>query len=175
MIIINIYELIVMILNINNQSNYLCNFEFKVAFTLAEVLITLLIVGIIASITIPAVIQNTNNAQHVTQLKKTYATLSQAFSLLKTENGGDISAVFSYPDSGSNSMNIFADKLNVIKKCGSGMGCWYTTPIKFLNGNIKYNNPDSTWNNQYGKAVLADGSILMMVRLGICNSNSGSG
>ena len=49
------------------------------AFTLAEVLITLGIIGIVAAMTLPSLITNYREKQRVSQLKKTYSTLQQAF------------------------------------------------------------------------------------------------
>ena len=51
----------------------------KVAFTLAEVLITLGIIGVVAALTLPTLIQNYQKQVYVNQLKKTYATLSEGF------------------------------------------------------------------------------------------------
>lgn len=48
-------------------------------FTLAEVLITLGIIGIVAALTLPSLITNYREKQRVTQLKKIYSTLQQAF------------------------------------------------------------------------------------------------
>ncbi len=45
---------------------------FKKGFTLAEVLITLGIIGIIAAMTIPTLLQNTDEAQLKTAWKKAY-------------------------------------------------------------------------------------------------------
>ncbi|MCM1339514.1 MAG: type II secretion system GspH family protein [Muribaculaceae bacterium] len=50
----------------------------KRAFTLAETLITLGIIGIVAAMTVPVLISNTNGAKYRSQLKKTYSTLNQA-------------------------------------------------------------------------------------------------
>lgn len=50
----------------------------KKGFTLAEVLITLGIIGVVAAMTIPTLITNTNGAKYRTQFKKTISTLSQA-------------------------------------------------------------------------------------------------
>ena len=47
-------------------------------FTLAEVLITLGIIGVVAAMTIPTLIQNTNSVKFATQFKKDISTLSQA-------------------------------------------------------------------------------------------------
>ena len=49
----------------------------KLAFTLAEVLITLGIIGIVAAMTIPTLIANTNGQKYRSQFKKTVSILSQ--------------------------------------------------------------------------------------------------
>ncbi len=49
----------------------------KEAFTLAEVLITLGIIGVVAAMTIPTLISNTNGAQFKTGFKKALSTLNQ--------------------------------------------------------------------------------------------------
>ena len=51
----------------------------RAAFTLAEVLITLGIIGVVAALTLPTLITNYREKQRVIQLKKTYSTLQQAF------------------------------------------------------------------------------------------------
>ena len=59
----------------------------KSAFTLAEVLITLGIIGVVAALTLPAVITKYQKKQTVTQLKKVYAILSQAIEHAKADYG----------------------------------------------------------------------------------------
>lgn len=59
-------------------------------FTLAEVLITLGIIGVVAALTIPTLIQNHKKKVTVTQLKSTYSILTQAVDSAKIEHG-DIS------------------------------------------------------------------------------------
>ena len=50
----------------------------KAAFTLAEVLITLGIIGVVAAMTIPVLFSNINNAKFRNQYKKAVSTLNQA-------------------------------------------------------------------------------------------------
>ncbi len=57
------------------------------AFTLAEVLITLAIIGIVAAITIPSLVQKYQEKARVTALKKFYATITQAVQMAIIEHG----------------------------------------------------------------------------------------
>lgn len=56
-------------------------------FTLAEILITLGVVGIVAALTIPTLIKSTQNAELKTAFKKAYSTLSQALAKTTSDNG----------------------------------------------------------------------------------------
>ena len=59
----------------------------KAAFTLAEVLITLGIIGVVAAMTLPTLIQNYQAKQRVTQLKKVSSVLNQAYLRVKEKYG----------------------------------------------------------------------------------------
>ena len=50
----------------------------KKGFTLAEVLITLAIIGVVATLTLPALMTNTSEQQYITGLKKGINTLAEA-------------------------------------------------------------------------------------------------
>ena len=91
-------------------------------FTLAEVLITLGIIGVVATMTIPTLIKNTQNAEYASAAKKAFSNLSNATNLIVNDNSGDLSNVFSY----SNVVDLYAEKMKVIKKCSNSRteGCW---------------------------------------------------
>lgn len=57
------------------------------AFTLAEVLLTLGIIGVIAAMTLPALIQNNKNKEVEVKLKKIYSVMNQAILLSEKDNG----------------------------------------------------------------------------------------
>lgn len=96
-------------------------------FTLAEVLITLGIIGIVAAMTIPVLMQKTTAAQKVTALKETFSILSQAHTQAVSDNGSpetwDISTLGT--DTGAlNTLAIYTPYLKLTKDCGLGAGCW---------------------------------------------------
>lgn len=51
------------------------------AFTLAEVLVTLGIIGVVSAMTVPTLMQNYQRKSYVTQLHKVYNEIQQAFNL----------------------------------------------------------------------------------------------
>ncbi len=57
------------------------------AFTLAEVLITLAIIGVVAALTIPTVVTNYRKKMYVTQLKKSYSSFNSAFKTMMAKEG----------------------------------------------------------------------------------------
>ena len=59
----------------------------RAAFTLAEVLITLGVIGVVAAITMPSLIQNHQKKEIVTRLKQTYSIISQAMTMAQAANG----------------------------------------------------------------------------------------
>ena len=59
------------------------------AFTLAEVLITLGVIGVVAALTIPTLISQHQKKVYVTQFEKAYNTITNAFRLMQAETGSD--------------------------------------------------------------------------------------
>ncbi len=59
----------------------------KNGFTLAEVLITLAIIGVVAALTIPVIIKNTNNKEGHVKWKTAYSNITHATMLLNADLG----------------------------------------------------------------------------------------
>ncbi len=103
------------------------------AFTLAEVLITLGIIGIISAITIPTLIIKYQKMVTLNKLKKTYSILSQALMQSESYNGSSASWITS---SASQYFHIYwepylkTSTICTIPKCGYSS----TTPWKYKNG-----------------------------------------
>ena len=107
------------------------NFTKKSGFTLAEVLVTLMVIGIIATITIPTLLQTTNERELKTAWKKTFSDLSQAYKLIAQENGGSFVGLCA---TGNHNClrDKFAANLNVLKTCTTPLtpgNCWHNKEI----------------------------------------------
>ena len=103
------------------------------AFTLAEVLITLVIVGIVAALTIPSAINNTKKHEYVAGVKKAYSVLSQSAYKIGQRKGyavGDFSFL-----QGIDFMDEFSKEVNVAKKCDTTEECFGS---EFVGANVKY-------------------------------------
>ena len=76
---------------LNNENSYTSMhpsfYTSKIGFTLAEVLITLGVIGVVAAITMPTVIKDYQQQVTVNKLKKVYTILNQAFKMSEIDNG----------------------------------------------------------------------------------------
>ncbi len=93
----------------------------KAAFTLAEVLITLAIIGIVAVLTIPTLISDYQERVIITKLKQTYSMLSQAYQFAYNENGSISNQTFGIDMYDENAhaklANFFKPYLKISKDC----------------------------------------------------------
>ena len=83
-------------------------------FTLAEVLITLVIIGVIAAMTIPTLINKTNNQEYVSRLKKAYSVLSAATNQLIFEDGTPKASIGGWAVNAESVHNMYKKKLSYV-------------------------------------------------------------
>ena len=97
----------------------------RAAFTLAEVLITLAIIGVVAAMTIPTLVVNYQKKATATKVRKAYSELAQALKMAQAEHGDPNTwQVIKYSDSAENS-EWFVDTylrpyLKIARDCGTG-------------------------------------------------------
>lgn len=95
----------------------------KPAFTLAEVLVTLGIIGVVSALTIPTLMQNHQRKVYVTQLHKVYTELAQAVQMYMNDNNL-VSLNESQIKGNKDALNKFVKTyFKVVKDCG---GKYYT-------------------------------------------------
>ena len=125
------------------------------AFTLAEVLITLGIIGVVAAMTMPSLIQNYQEKATVTKLKKCYSLVSQAYvSILNDEGGSDTLQA----GDDLEMMEKFGKYLKYQKTCGRNKGCFPNVTYKSVTGNGYSKWEDTTYRS---RAILTDGTLIM--------------
>ncbi|MDD3237089.1 MAG: type II secretion system protein [Candidatus Gastranaerophilales bacterium] len=83
----------------------------KYAFTLAEVLITLVIIGVIAAMTIPSLLNNTNKQEYKTAFKKAVSSLNQAITLHYALDGETVN---DFDSSSTLLAGLFEKRMNII-------------------------------------------------------------
>ena len=159
-----------LIFNDMNFSRFTSHFSLKkAAFTLAEVLITLGIIGVVAAMTMPSLIQNYQEKATVTKLKKCYSLVSQAYvSILNDEGGSDTLQA----GDDLEMMKKFGKYLKYQKTCGRNKGCFPNVTYKSVTGNGYSKWEDDTTDRS--RAILTDGTLIMFNKSAMWGGNEGN-
>lgn len=137
--------------------------KIKSAFTLAETLITLGIIGIVAAITIPNLIHTYQEKQTVAKLKETYSILQQAIRTAE-ENEGELAGLgIKYDEDGAKTIaNHLLPYLKVAIDCGvedTENKCVVSDKYKQLNGSERMGYSS---NKNFYKFVLLNGTAVYL-------------
>lgn len=146
---------------LNDKKAEMHNIEIRHrAFTLAEVLITLGIIGIVAALTLPALIQNHQEKANIIKLKKFYSVMNQAVLKVVEQNG----PLSDWDNTKlQNLWTIFSSELNVVKKCYEDNTCNVAT-VHSSNG-----SPIASGTTLYTPAIiLGDGTIISSIVYNNC-------
>lgn len=133
----------------------------KTGFTLAEVLITLGIIGVVAAMTMPTLIQKQQEKVTVNQLKKVYTTLAQTITLAQSDYGSPES--WDWGDSANKEdtyqvlKKYFVPYMKVTRLCRKGEGCVPDVMYRRLNGTDHAN-----YKNENPAIILHDGTLIFM-------------
>ena len=143
----------------------------RCAFTLAEVLITLGVIGIVAAMTLPTVINNMKNKQLESQLHRSYSVIAQALDRYQAETGERI-----LPEKEVILKPLLTKYLQVIDQCGTARN---PDNIAYTTQCLYYNSKDPSKSSQLyktysgalmtnlgffddGQFVLNDGSLVLL-------------
>lgn len=154
-------------------------FKFVYGFTMAEVLITLGVIGIVAAMTLPAVINNSRNKQLEAGLKRSYSVISQALDMYQAETGERITS----QNIGYRKLKqILLEYLKTAQDCGWGYKGSGSAANITNNSCIKHyqdsSEDDTTYKNYIasnninlalfddGQFVLNDGSLILVENYG---------
>lgn len=123
----------------------------NIAFTLAETLVVMGIIGVVAALTIPNVNSATNEKENVVRLKKVYSNLNNAIGSAEAEYG-PVTKWFAKDSNSTAKTKRFAGR--VLEYIKTTKDCSLTTTGCYAGSDTIGNN-----NTSY-KVVMADGSAL---------------
>ncbi|CDE62391.1 unknown [Fusobacterium sp. CAG:439] len=130
-------------------------YSFKSAFTLAEVLVTLGIIGVVSAMTVPTLIQNHQRKTYVTQLHKVYNEISQVLLQYQTDKNA-----LNLREAGLISQNAVDDMIRsyfkVVQECDSMSPC-FAERYRKLDGSMEHEDMFSRDRNAY---VLTSGASI---------------
>ena len=118
----------------------------KKAFTLSEALITIGIIGVVASLTLPDIKQGVDAKSNMAALQKTYSTLQQATNMAISEHENPI--YWDMKDDSTPSINkvysYYKPYFKMMRECPNEPGCW-GYPTRYLNKTIYWSGHNTDW------------------------------
>ena len=151
----------------------LSNSQRKAAFTLAEVLITLGIIGVVAAMTMPAVIQEHREKELAVRARKAFSIVINATKLAQSQNEmiGDNTFLFDPLKTSAEVAQEYAKYFNGAKVCPSktSAGCsqYFYDRIKYSISGYSY-----FFNGWCPLILLPDGSVLAINQLTSCTQST---
>ena len=123
-------------------------------------LVALAVIGVVAALTIPNLMQNWQEKAWKNSFKKIYSDLNQATLMIMADNGGTMANVV--PSSPSQRHDDLREKylehMSYVKKCNKTAQpgvCWHdANGSKYLNGNL--DNDDYLWTS---RAIINNGTL----------------
>ena len=151
----------------------------RFGFTLAEVLITLGIIGVVAAITLPTLINNYQKTQYVTSLKKVYTEFNEVLKEMSADAGcvNDLqcSGLFAAVTDSTTLGDELVKHIKVAKNCktSTGQGCWSTNTNENYDGTSATNYTFDLYG--YYSFITADGmSVSISNYADNCTHGSGT-
>jgi len=145
---------------VTNIPNLSTKVQRYTAFTLAEVLITLGIIGVVAAMTIPVLMMKIENARYYNSFKKGYAIISQITESLLLEEGDMESAISTY----GTLSKAYQAKVRVAKYCPAGTMVGECMPANSLTTMIDGAAFNANF-HFYDRMVFADGSAVAIQQI----------
>ena len=152
------YKLISVNKNYILEGVVVINDEKHLGFTLAEVLITLGIIGVVAAITIPTLMTKVEESVLVRQLKAAHSIFSRAYKMAINEEGDPLTWDIGDKDTAEGALKLYkilTKYLKVGEQCETREGCFYEGDYKALF------SPKWRWHpgthNRYARGILSNG------------------
>ncbi len=137
-------------------------------FTLAEVLITLGIIGVVAAMTLPSLINDYRDKEILTKVRKTYSDVSNAVNRARTSDGNinDNSVLFNPNNNSVDTAKKFMKYFNGTKLCTNTKNqCKkYYYDIKYSRFYTAGTNTGASWSIILPAIILHNGVVLYIVQ-----------
>ena len=117
--------------------SYRSMFKRRSGLTMSEVLFTLAIIGVIASLTIFGLVAKISDTKNIVALKKFYTSISQVtmFVILDRSSPNYWGLDEYSQDSSALAFSYYKPYFKVVRECSNETGCWQY-PTKFLSGKV---------------------------------------
>ena len=123
---------------------YKVHFNYKLkslqGMTLAELILTITIIGVVAAVTIPPLMYNINSFANKQALKKNYASVAQAIVMLSTDQRGTLASLGT---GNATIRNAILPYLKYKETCDNGAGNCFSAKITSDDNTIAYTNFDT--------------------------------
>lgn len=132
--------------------------QYKTGFTLAEILITIVVIGVIAAVTVPTVIPIFQKKSLEERFAKANSVLKQTVVHAEATDGGFTN--WDWISSDITFFRYFTPYLSIVKVCKPNQsGCGEDIEYKYLNGNPATTSPFPTGLTRF---VTADGALWLI-------------
>ena len=129
--------------------------DIKKGFTLSEVLVTVGIIGVVAALTMPTLVNNHQRKVYVTQLHKVYTELSQAAIRAASDNNAiSLDETRFNSNNANGTINFLNTYFNVVQDCSDDLSKCFATDYKTLSGD------DFTLEEPIAAVVLSSGAAI---------------
>ena len=127
------------------------------AFTLAEVLVTLGIIGVVSAMTVPTLMQNYQRQSYVTQLHKVYNEMSQVFQQMMTDRNALNLKETGLLNTTEQATETFKNYFKVVQDCGNNFSPCFASEYRSTTGSSIKPAEANWWSSSF---VLADGAAI---------------
>ncbi len=132
------------------------------AFTLAETLIVIGIIGVVAALTLPNLNHATGDKEKVTKVKKIYSSLTDAFDRAQVVYGNAdtwFKDLTTHAEKNERFAKRIIEFMKVSKDCGSNEGCFSSAPLLNFDGEV--------WFENYLEALQFEDDYMVMLADGV--------
>ncbi len=139
----------------------------KFGFTLAEVIIVIGIIGMIAEMTIPNLVQGVKKQEYATRLQKVYTTFNQALIKMAADKGciGDLACTGIFQGTNAQTYDEITPYFRIVKSCRD-------TACGVSNVAIRYDNTTRIGTTNITPSfIMADGTHVAIERANLFSDN----